>query len=115
MLGESLTLLSDLDLSGRQIAGLLADSSAGPTVLKNRLDVVADTIDGTDQPGTFDINGLHKDLSLALTWAGKAGKRLPVAQTVQMTYAEAIAAGLGRFDGASLSRFISASARNSGK
>lgn len=106
VLGESLNLLADDGLSGQQIVSILADSSAGPNVLKNRADVVAATIDGTDQHGTFDLNGFHKDLTLALRWAEKRGKKMPITEIVRDTYAEAIAAGLGTFDGATIARFV---------
>ncbi len=93
-------------MSSALAAGLLSDSSAGPTVLKNRMEVVVGTLDGTDQPGTFDINGLHKDLALALKWAGQLGVSMPISGEVQKIYARAIDKGLGGFDGASLTRFL---------
>jgi len=105
-LGEAVGLLKGQGLSGTTVASLLADSSGGPNVLKNRMDVVASTLDGTDHPGTFDINGLHKDLTLALIWADRAGVSMPVSSAVKELYGRAIAAGLGSFDGASLSRFL---------
>ncbi len=104
-LAESVGLLKESGLSGETIASLLADSSGGPAVLKNRLAVVADTLDGADQPGTFDIDGLAKDLSLALDWGRRQGALMPVSQAVLQLYKEAQAAGLGTFDGASLARF----------
>ncbi len=76
-------------------------------MLKNRLAVVAGTIDGTDQPGTFDIDGLAKDLDLALAWARRTGAEMPVAEAVRPLYAEAASSGLGGCDGASLARFSS--------
>ncbi|MEW9835914.1 NAD-binding protein [Mesorhizobium marinum] len=85
---------------------LIADSSAGPTVLKNRAQVVVDTLSGADQPGTFDIAGLSKDLDLALRWARSGGKTLPLSEVVKASYEKARAAGLGRFDGASLTRML---------
>ena len=105
-LGEALKLVSGAGLGGQAIASLLADSSAGPNVLRNRLTVVAETIDGADHPGTFDIDGLSKDLSLALDWAARRGAPMPVSETVRRLYAEASAAGLGGCDGASLSRLL---------
>ncbi len=105
VLGEALKLLDGTGLSGERIVSLLAESSAGPNVLKNRAQVVADTIDGTDQPGTFDIAGLAKDLRLALKLAGQGGATLPVAETVLKAYEAGLAQGLGGKDGASLARF----------
>lgn len=104
-LAESLALLKGAGLSGETIASLLADSSAGPNVLKNRMAVVAETIDGADHPGTFDIDGLAKDLALALEWGRRSGARMPVAEAVRPLYDAARSAGLGGFDGASLARF----------
>ena len=70
----------------------------------SRAQVVVDTLSGTDQPGTFDIDGLLKDLTLALALAKLDGADLPVARASDQRYRAAQAAGLGRFDGASLTR-----------
>ncbi|GAB5375693.1 MAG: NAD(P)-dependent oxidoreductase [Acuticoccus sp.] len=108
-LGEAIALLPEgSGLDGHKIADILAASSGGPNVLKNRMEVVAKTIDGTDQPGTFDINGLAKDLRLALLWARRSGKAMPLTQAAEAVYAEAIAAGLGGFDGATIARRVRA-------
>ncbi|TRW99406.1 NAD(P)-dependent oxidoreductase [Paracoccus sp. M683] len=103
-LGEALALLRGSGIAPQTAISLIADSSAGPTVLKNRAQVVIDTLNGTDQPGTFDIAGLDKDLQLALSLAHAQGIDLPVAQAAAPRYAQALALGLGGFDGASLSR-----------
>lgn len=106
-LAESLALLHDADLDGEIIASLLADSSAGPNVLKNRMEVVVKTINGEDQPGTFDIDGLSKDLTLALEQAQLAGIDMPLSTAAIKRYTMAQEAGMGNLDGASLSRFAS--------
>jgi 3-hydroxyisobutyrate dehydrogenase len=103
-LGESLALLHGAGVPDDMAISLIADSSAGPTVLKNRAQVVLDTLSGTDQPGTFDIAGLAKDLALALRLADRTGADLPLARSSAERYGDAIAAGLGGFDGASLTR-----------
>jgi 3-hydroxyisobutyrate dehydrogenase len=103
-LGESLALLRGAGVPDDLAISLIADSSAGPTVLKNRAQVVVDTLAGTDQPGTFDIAGLAKDLGLALSLAQAEGADLPLARASQSRYAQAIGEGLGGFDGASLTR-----------
>jgi 3-hydroxyisobutyrate dehydrogenase len=103
-LGESLSLLRGAGVSDDLAVSLIADSSAGPTVLKNRAQVVVDTLTGPDQPGTFDIAGLAKDLGLALKLATSEGADLPLARSAQPRYEAALAAGLGGFDGASLTR-----------
>ncbi|MCY0093852.1 NAD(P)-dependent oxidoreductase [Hoeflea ulvae] len=105
-LAEALTLLEGSGISAGTAISLIADSSAGPTVLKNRAQVVVDTLDGTDQPGTFDIAGLAKDLELALRQAALTGRPMPLSEESRKSYSEALAAGLGRFDGASLTRHL---------
>ncbi|MFC3088403.1 NAD(P)-dependent oxidoreductase [Tabrizicola soli] len=104
VLGESLALLRGTGVPDDLAISLIADSSAGPNVLKTRAQVVVDTLAGTDQPGTFDIAGLAKDLGLALTLAESEGVELPLAQATRSRYGAALAAGLGGFDGASLTR-----------
>ncbi len=107
-LGEARRLVSGFAVDGETFAGVLADSSAGPTVLRNRMAVVAATLDGEDQPGTFDIDGLTKDLALALEWAERTGTTLPLAERALTSYRAAADTGLGRCDGASLARFLAA-------
>jgi 3-hydroxyisobutyrate dehydrogenase len=106
-LGESLALLRGAGVSAELAISLIADSSAGPTVLKNRAQVVVDTLNGTDHPGTFDIEGLLKDLNLALELAQAEGADLPLATAAMPRYRAAIQDGLGRYDGASLTRLAS--------
>lgn len=103
-LGEALALLRGSGIAPETAISLMADSSAGPTVLRNRAQVVLDTLAGTDQPGTFDIAGLAKDLRLALALGQAEGLDLPVSRTTEQRYAAALSQGLGGFDGASLSR-----------
>lgn len=103
-LGESLALLQGAGISPEMAVSLIADSSAGPTVLKNRAQVVIDTLAGSDQPGTFDIKGLAKDLGLALRLAAEEGRSLPLAEAARHSYEAALREGLGEFDGATLSR-----------
>ncbi|HEV7253068.1 MAG TPA: NAD(P)-dependent oxidoreductase [Mesorhizobium sp.] len=105
-LAESITLLKGAGIPAETAISLIADSSAGPTVLKNRSQLVVDTLSGTDQPGTFDIAGLAKDLDLALRWAAAGGDRLPLSEAAKAAYDRALASGLGRFDGASLTRML---------
>jgi 3-hydroxyisobutyrate dehydrogenase len=103
-LAESLKLLRGAGLSGETVASLLADSSGGPNVLGTRMAVIAAAIDGTDQPGTFDIDGLAKDLALAIEWGRRQDAAMPLAEAARPLYEAARAEGLGGFDGASLSR-----------
>lgn len=105
-LAEALTMIEGAGISAETAVSLIADSSGGPNVLKNRAQVVVDTVNGTDQPGTFDIAGLMKDLDLALRQASASGRSLPLSEEARKAYAAARAAGLGGFDGASLTRHL---------
>ncbi|MGI9293155.1 MAG: NAD(P)-dependent oxidoreductase [Pseudomonadales bacterium] len=111
VLGESFSLVEGAGVGAQQFASLLADSSAGPNVLRARLDLIASALDGAKPLGTFDIDGFTKDLSLALRWAKESGAKLPVAKTVLQIYEDAQTAGLGSLDGACLARFVSATVK----
>jgi len=105
-LAEAMTLLKGAGIPAETAISLIADSSAGPTVLKNRAQVVVDTLEGKDQPGTFDIAGLAKDLDLALRFAAAIGEKMPLSEAAKTSYERALAENLGRFDGASLTRML---------
>lgn len=105
-MGEALSLLAGQGVERGLAASVMSDSSAGPAVLKNRLDVVISTLEGNDQPGTFDINGLWKDLGLALELAGRSGAPTALSTAARELYDRAIASHLGGFDGSSLTRFM---------
>ena len=105
-LAEALNTLEGSGIAAETAISLIADSSAGPTVLKNRAQVVIDTLNGTHQPGTFDIAGLAKDLDLALQQAALAGRAMPLSEETRKSYEKALSADLGGFDGASLTRYL---------
>ena len=105
-LAEAMSLLDGAEIPVEKAISLIADSSAGPVVLKNRAQIVVDTLEGADQPGTFDISGLAKDLGLALALAAAGGRKLPLSEAASKSYERALAEDLGRFDGASLTRML---------
>lgn len=108
-LAEALAMLDGSGIATDMAISMIADSSAGPTVLKNRAKVVVDTIDGMDQLGTFDIAGLAKDIDLALKQAAISGHSMPLSEETQKSYQQALATDLGEFDGSSLTRHLSSS------
>lgn len=105
-LAEAVAMLKDSGIAADTAISLIADSSGGPNVLKNRGQVVIDTLNGTDQPGTFDIAGLAKDLGLALRQAETTGQTLPLSGLAMQSYQAALEAGLSGFDGATLTRYL---------
>ena len=106
-LAEALAMLDGSGIATDMAISMIADSSAGPTVLKNRAKVVVDSIDGMDQLGTFDIAGLAKDIDLALKQAAISGHSMPLSEETQKSYQQALATDLGEFDGSSLTRHLS--------
>lgn len=101
-LGEAMSLLWQSGIDTETAISLIADSSGGTNVLKNRSQVAIDTFSGQDQQGTFNVEGLTKDLRLALQLASTEGRSLPVARAVEEIYSQAINDGMGQFDGASI-------------
>lgn len=105
-LGESLRLLRGAGIDPELAISLIADSSAGPAVLKNRASVVVETLRGTDRQGTFDLAGLAKDLRLAVEELASHGAPPALAMTALRTYESVLTPQNAGFDGATLSRLI---------
>lgn len=105
-LAEAMTMLRGSGIPADKAISIIADSSGGPTVLKNRAQVVIDTLNGTDQIGTVDIVTLMKDLELAITQASDSGVEMSISEATLRSYASAVDAGLGSFDGSSLTRYL---------
>ncbi|MGI9508895.1 MAG: NAD(P)-dependent oxidoreductase [Geminicoccaceae bacterium] len=104
-LGEAMTLCRDLGVDEARMVDIFADSSAGPNVLKNRAALVAKALGGEQVPGTFDIDGLRKDLRTMLAEAKGLDADLPVTEATLACYDESAKAGLGSLDGAQQSAF----------
>lgn len=64
--------------------------------------VVIDTLNRTDQLGTFDLAELLKDIELALKQAEVVGSKLSITEVSGENYRKAVADGLSNFDGSSL-------------
>lgn len=104
-LGEALSLCRSLGLDEARLVNMIGDSSAGPNVLKNRPQVVAKALSGEQVPGTFDIDGMRKDLKIMLAEAKGLGADLPITKAALSCYEESSTAGLGGQDGARQSAF----------
>lgn len=64
--------------------------------------VVIDTLNRTDQLGTFDLAELLKDIELALKQAEVVGSKLSITEVSGENYRKTVADGLSNFDGSSL-------------
>lgn len=98
-LGEALTLCGELDIDSAQLVDIFADTSGGPTVLKNRADVVARALDGEMVAGTFDIDQMRKDLRIMLDEADNLKTRLPLASATLESLDESASSGITSADG----------------
>lgn len=106
-LAEALAMLKDSGIPAEKAISVIADSSGGPAVLKNRAQVVIDTLNGTDQIGTVEIGALLKDLKLALRQAENSHISMSISEAAHDAYNVAVEAGLGQFDGSSLTKYLS--------
>ena len=104
-LGEALALCRDLGIEGARLADIMGDTSGGANVMKVRGAALGQALDGAKVPGTFDIDGLRKDLRTMLDEAAARGAELPVARAALGAYDRAAEAGLGGYDGPQQSAF----------
>jgi len=102
-LGEALLLVRDTGIAPEKMIEILADSSGGTNVLKNRgAKLVAALKEGPKPEVGFDIDGMSKDLRTMLAVAATMGLDLPVTAKALECYQDAAAAGWGSKDASSL-------------
>jgi len=97
-LGEALSLCSHHGVDPLRIADLMADSSAGPNMMKVRGWAVAAVLKGETVPATFDIDSMRKDMRTMLEEAEARGVELPLVARSLACYDECSAAGHGAGD-----------------
>jgi 3-hydroxyisobutyrate dehydrogenase len=97
-LGEALSLCSHHGVDPARIADLMADSSAGPNMMKVRGWAVAAVLKGETVPATFDIDSMRKDMRTMLEEAEARGVELPLVAQSLACYDECSAAGHGAGD-----------------
>jgi len=97
-LGEALSLCSHHGVDPLRIADLMADSSAGPNMMKVRGWAVAAVLNGETVPATFDIDSMRKDMRTMLEEAEARGVELPLVAQSLACYDECSAAGHGAGD-----------------
>lgn len=97
-LGEALSLCSHHGVDPARVADLMADSSAGPNMMKVRGWAVAAVLNGETVPATFDIDSMRKDMRTMLEEAEARGVELPLVAQSLVCYDECSAAGHGAGD-----------------
>ena len=105
-LAEAMIMVRESGIEIAQAISVIADSSGGPTVLKNREDIVIKTLSGDDQISTVSIEVLFKDLQLAIAQSQKTNSPMTISAAALDAYADAITNNLGKFDGSTLTRFL---------
>ena len=97
-LAETLALCAPLGLEPARVIDILADTSGGPNVLKNRGAAIAAAMQGKENPVTVDIETMRKDLRTMVEEARASGFDIPVTRRTLECYDAAVAAGNGRCD-----------------
>jgi 3-hydroxyisobutyrate dehydrogenase len=102
-LGEALSLVRDAGIAPEKMLEILADSSGGTNVLKNRAAKLAAALKEGPKPEVgFDIDGMRKDLRTMLAVGGTMGLDLPVTAKTLECYESAAEAGWGNKDASNL-------------
>ena len=102
-LAEAMSLLRDAAIPPEKIVEIIADSSAGTNVIKNRgAKLVAAIKEGPKPEVGFDIDGIRKDLRTMLAVADSMGVELPVSAKALTCYDAAAAEGWGNRDASNL-------------
>lgn len=102
-LAEAMSLLRDAGIAPEKIVEIMADSSGGTNVLKNRgPKLVAALKEGAKPEVGFDIDGMRKDLRTMLAVAEGMGLELPVSAKALACYDAAAAEGWGNRDASNL-------------
>jgi 3-hydroxyisobutyrate dehydrogenase len=107
-LGESLSLIKNLNLPPERVMDILGDTSGAPRMLQNRGPAVAAALAGKEGPVSVDIDTLKKDLSEMAEEAKLLGWSAPATEGALRAFAAASAAGLGAKDCVQMPVFWSA-------
>jgi len=107
-LGESLSLIKNLNLPPERVMDILGDTSGAPRMLQNRGPAVAAALAGKEGAVSVDIDTLKKDLSEMAEEAKLLGWSAPATEGALRAFAAASAAGLGAKDCVQMPVFWSA-------
>lgn len=98
-LSEALSLIEPLKLDPARVMDILADTSGGPNMLKNRAPAIAKVLKGEDiGPPTMDVNLMCKDMRAMIAEAQSLGRQLPVTERAMEMFSDAASYGQGEID-----------------
>jgi 3-hydroxyisobutyrate dehydrogenase len=102
-LGEALSLMQPLGLDPKRVVDILADSSAGPNMLKVRGGMIAQALAGEKSEAvTVDVATMRKDVRAMIEEARSHGRSLPLAEETLRNFERAAQSGLDGADCAQL-------------
>jgi len=111
-LGEALSLIEPLKLDPARVMDILADTSGGPNMLKNRAPAIAKVLKGEDiGPPTMDVNLMRKDMRAMIEEAQSLGRQLPVTASALSVFDSAASKGMGESDAIKLPGYWLAQAK----
>ena len=97
-LGESLSLIGNLQLPPERVMDILGDTSGAPRMLQNRGPAIAAALAGKEGAVTVNIDTMKKDLSEMIEEARLLGWSAPVTEAALRGFSAASSAGLGGKD-----------------
>jgi 3-hydroxyisobutyrate dehydrogenase len=107
-LGESLSLVKNLNLDPARVMDILGDTSGAPRMLANRGPAIAAALGGKEGAVSVNIDTLKKDLSEIVEESKLLGWSAPATEGALRGFAAASAAGLGGKDCVQMPVFWSA-------
>jgi 3-hydroxyisobutyrate dehydrogenase len=107
-LGESLSLVRNLNLDPARVMDILGDTSGAPRMLANRGPAIAAALGGKEGAVSVNIDTLKKDLSEIVEESKLLGWSAPATEGALRGFAAASAAGLGGKDCVQMPVFWSA-------
>ena len=115
-MGEAYVLCRHLKLDPKWLMELMADTSGGPNVLKNRGPKIAEALAGGDGGApAFDVDSIRKDLATMAAEGRAKGASLPLVERTLAIFDEAAKDGWGKRDGASLPAYWPSKSAGQGK
>ncbi|MGQ7793078.1 NAD-binding protein [Faunimonas sp. B44] len=106
-MGEAYALSRHLGYDTAWLIDLLADTTAGPNLLRARGPAVAKALAGEEPPPAFSVETLLKDLKTMIGEAERLGQALPLAERALDVYEEASRSGFAGRDASTLAAFRS--------
>ncbi len=97
-LGESLSLVRDLQIEPQRLMDILADTSGAATMMKNRAPIIAAALGGKEPNVTSNVDTMRKDLAEMIAEGRSLGREMPLTERALECFDHAAKQGLGGKD-----------------